>query len=148
MQNPDNNQLWELMGAQVHEIVTDDKRDLFIKTIQPVIKSPDEALFWAIRLCTDQLTHGDEERVVVCEAGHDFYQAAVEAIDEHGDDYAYFIKHIAEKTGTRDKKLEMPIRIALTGVLHGPDLENVFKLMGPVQARVRLEQVMDLCHCH
>ncbi len=148
MQNLENNQLWELMGAEVHNIVADDKRELFIQTIRPVIKSPEEALFWAQCLCTDQLTHGDEERVVVCEAGHDFYQAAVEAVDEHGDDFKYFINHIMEKTGVRDRKLEMPIRIALTGVLHGPDLEYVFKLIGPEQARIRLEQVMDLCHCH
>lgn len=148
MQNLDDDQLWEQMGAKVHAIVTEDKRELFIKTVAPVINQAEEALFWAQCLCTDQLTHGDEERVVVCEAGHDFYQAAVDAIDEHGDDYEYFISHIADKTGFRDKKLEMPIRIALTGVLHGPDMKNVLKLIGPVQARVRLEQVMDLCHCH
>ncbi|TNF32844.1 MAG: hypothetical protein EP315_09130 [Gammaproteobacteria bacterium] len=148
MQNLDNNQLWALMGTQVHDIVSDEKRDLFLQTVRPILKSADEALFWAQRLCTDQLTHGDEERVVVCRAGHDFYQAAVEAIDAHGDDYQYFINHIAEKTGAQGKDLDMPIRIALTGVLHGPDLALVLKLIGAVQARVRLEQVMDLCHCH
>jgi len=85
---------------------------------------------------------------VVCAAGHDFYQAACEAIDEHRDDYAYFIHHIMEKTGATDKNLHMPVRIALTGVLHGPELEKIFHLIGPDQARVRFEQVMDLCHCH
>ena len=92
--------------------------------------------------------HGDEGRVVVCEAGHDFYQAACEAIDAHGEDYDYFINHIREKTGREDNRLYMPVRIALTGVLHGPDLDKVLKLVGSDQARVRFDQVMDLCHSH
>ena len=75
MQELDNNQLWELMGEQVHKLVTDEKKVLFIETIKPCLKSADEALFWAKCLCTDDLTHGDEGRVVVCKAGHDFYQA-------------------------------------------------------------------------
>ncbi|MDH5766714.1 MAG: hypothetical protein OEZ38_11925 [Gammaproteobacteria bacterium] len=143
-----NEDFWQQLDERVRDMIAEDKRDLFIETIKPVIESVDEAVFWAKTLCTDQLTHGDEGRVVVCEAGHDFYQAAVEAIDQHPDDYAYFIDHIVAATGARDRKLEMPVRIALTGVLHGPELEKIFHLVGPEQARLRFEQVMDLCHCH
>lgn len=148
MADIDHEQLWQQMDEKVHAIVGDDIRGLFIETIQPCIQSASEALFWAECLCTDQLTHGDEGRVVVCKAGHDFYQAACEAVEEHGDDYHYFIAHIKEKTGADGNDLYMPIRIALTGVLHGPDLDKILKLVGPVQARVRFEQVMDLCHSH
>ena len=144
----DTETLWQAMGNEVHDIVPGEQKELFIDTVKPVIKSANEALFWAQRLCTDQLTHGDEGRVVVCEAGHDFYQAACEAIDEHGVDFDYFIQHIREKTGAEGHQLLMPIRIALTGVLHGPELDKVLQLVGPEQARVRFEQVMDLCHCH
>ena len=148
MRDIDNDELWQMMGEQVHRIVPDDQKSLFIETIKPVIETPEEAVFWAECLCTDKLTHGDEERVVVCEAGHNFYEAACEAIDTHDSDFKYFMRHITDKTGATDKKLEMPIRIALTGVLHGPELEKVFHLIGPVQAKVRFEQVMDFCHCH
>lgn len=148
MHDIDNEELWQMMDDRVHRIVPDEKKDLFIETIRPVIDSADEGIFWAQRLCTDELTHGDEERVVVCRAGHDFYQAACEAIDEHDGDFDYFLKHITEKTGASGKDLEMPVRIALTGVLHGPELQKVFELVGSVQAKVRFEQVMDLCHCH
>ena len=148
MHATDDETLWQQMGEAVHRIVPPENKALFIETIKPSINSPEEALFWAERLCTDQLTHGDEGRVVVCEAGHDFYQAACEAIDEHGEDYDYFINHIREKTGREDNRLYMPVRIALTGVLHGPDLDKVLKLVGSDQARVRFDQVMDLCHSH
>ncbi|MCW8955925.1 MAG: hypothetical protein OQL09_03510 [Gammaproteobacteria bacterium] len=148
MQDMDKETLWQAMGNEVHDIVSSEQKELFIATVKPVLESVEEALFWAQRLCTDQLTHGDEGRVVVCEAGHNFYQAACEAIDEHGVDYNYFIQHIQAKTGAEGDRLLMPIRIALTGILHGPELDNVLQLIGPDQARVRFEQVMDLCHCH
>ena len=148
MHDIDNEELWQMMGEQVQQLVPEEKKKLFLDTIKPVIESTDEGLFWAQRLCTDELTDGDEGRVVVCEAGHDFYQAACDAIDDHDGDFDYFMKHIAKKTGASGQSLEMPIRIALTGVLHGPELEKVFQLVGSVQARVRFEQVMDLCHCH
>lgn len=148
MHDIDNEELWQMMGDDVHRIVPEASKALFIETIKPIIDSAGEALFWAERLCTDKLTHGDEGRVVVCEAGHDFYQAACDAIDDHDGDFEYFMRHIAEKTGTSGQSLEMPVRIALTGVLHGPELKKVFQLVGSLQARVRFEQVMDLCHCH
>lgn len=144
----DKETLWLEMENEVHQLVPSEQKDLFIEAIQPAMESIDDALFWAQRLCTDQLTHGDEGRVVVCEAGHDFYQAACEAIDEHGIEYDYFIQHIQQKTGAAGHRLLMPVRIALTGVLHGPELDKVLQLIGPDQARVRFEQVMDLCHCH
>jgi glutamyl/glutaminyl-tRNA synthetase len=148
MQELDDNQFWEAMGEQVHVLVADEKKALFIETIKPCIKSAEDALFWARCLCTDELTHGDEGRVVICEAGRDFYQAAIEAIEEHGDDYDYFIGHIQEKTGAKENALFMPVRIALTGVLHGPDLDKIISLIGAEQAKIRFEQVMDFCHCH
>jgi len=148
MQDMDKETLWLAMGNEVHQLVPSEQKDLFIETVKPAMESVEDALFWAQRLCTDQLTHGDEGRVVVCEAGHDFYQAACEAIDEHGVEYDYFIRHIQEKTAAEGHRLLMPVRIALTGVLHGPELDKVLQLIGPDQARLRFEQVMDLCHCH
>lgn len=148
MADSDNGDLWQQMGEQVHAIVPGHQKTLFIEAIKPVIESADEALFWAECLCTDNLSHDAEGHVVVCEAGHDFYQAACEALDEHGVDYDYFISHIREKTGVDNHQLYMPVRIALTGMLHGPELEKVLQLVGVDQARIRFEQVMDLCHCH
>jgi glutamyl/glutaminyl-tRNA synthetase len=148
MLDTNDEDLWQLMGERVHALVPDNQKALFVAAVKPVIQSADEALFWAECLCTDKLEHDDEGHLVVCEAGHDFYQAACEALDAHGVDYDYFINHIREKTGACDHNLYMPVRIALTGMLHGPELDKILKLVGVAQARIRFEQVMDLCHCH
>ena len=41
-----------------------------------------------------------------------------------------FMKSIQKKTGIKGKKLFMPVRIALTGSEHGPELVNVMYLLG------------------
>lgn len=148
MSRPNDEQWWQQLDERVRQLVPPDKQALFVAMVRDVIESRDAASFWAQCLFTDQIIHGDESRVVVCKAGHDFYQAAIEAIVQHGEDFDYFIEYIRDKTGLDGKYLEMPLRIALTGMLHGPDLRLVFKLMDTDRAHLRLEQVMDLCHCH
>jgi nondiscriminating glutamyl-tRNA synthetase len=50
------------------------------------------------------------------------------------------IKYAKEKTGVKGKELFMPIRAALTGVVHGPELDRVFAVLGKESAAKRLQQ--------
>lgn len=53
--------------------------------------------------------------------------------------YAAAMKHTKEKTGAKGKELFMPIRAALTGKTHGPELDKVFIVLGTNSALKRLE---------
>jgi nondiscriminating glutamyl-tRNA synthetase len=44
--------------------------------------------------------------------------------------YLAAIKYTKEKTGVKGKDLFMPIRAALTGKVHGPELDKVFAILG------------------
>jgi nondiscriminating glutamyl-tRNA synthetase len=44
--------------------------------------------------------------------------------------YPSAIKYAKEKTGAKGKELFMPIRAALTGKVHGPELDKVFAILG------------------
>lgn len=46
---------------------------------------------------------------------------------------------VKEKTGRKGKQLFMPLRQALTGMEHGPELADLLVLIGPEKARQRLE---------
>ncbi len=48
--------------------------------------------------------------------------------------YAAAIQYTKEKTGVRGKSLFMPLRAALTGRIHGPELDKVFALIGREKA--------------
>jgi glutamyl-tRNA synthetase len=45
---------------------------------------------------------------------------------------------VSKATGAKGKGLYMPLRLALTGLEHGPALENLLPMIGPERARARL----------
>lgn len=49
-----------------------------------------------------------------------------------------WINSVKEKTGKKGKELFMPIRIALTGMEHGPELPVLLPLLGPEKVKERL----------
>ena len=52
-----------------------------------------------------------------------------------------WINVLKEKSGRKGKGLFMPLRQALTGQNHGPELDLILPLLGEDRARLRLEQV-------
>ena len=60
------------------------------------------------------------------------------AMGNSQENYLAAIKYTKEKTGAKGKDLFMPIRAALTGCVHGPELEKVFAIIGKDAALKRL----------
>lgn len=50
-----------------------------------------------------------------------------------------FVNAVKDKTGRKGKELFMPLRLALTGMEHGPDMKSVFALLGRDRAEKRLK---------
>ncbi|MBU2054582.1 MAG: glutamate--tRNA ligase [Proteobacteria bacterium] len=48
------------------------------------------------------------------------------------------------ETGLKGKKLYLPIRAAVTGHLHGPELDRIFALLGPASLLRRVEKALAL----
>ncbi len=57
------------------------------------------------------------------------------------------VKRIGEETGLKGKKLYLPIRAALTGRLHGPEMDRIFALLGPISLHKRIEKALAPDHC-
>ncbi|MBB5517428.1 glutamate--tRNA ligase [Amphiplicatus metriothermophilus] len=49
-----------------------------------------------------------------------------------------FVARVQERTGAKGKKLFMPLRLALTGEARGPEMAQLFPLIGAEKARARL----------
>ncbi|MNF91430.1 Glutamate--tRNA ligase [compost metagenome] len=68
------------------------------------------------------------------------YLAQVEASESFGaDDQKALIKAVQQETGCKGKQLFMPIRAALTGQTHGPDLNQTIALLGKEKVTERLK---------
>lgn len=52
--------------------------------------------------------------------------------------WSVFVTSVKEQTGRKGKHLFMPLRLALTGMKHGPDMAGLFALIGEEKARARL----------
>jgi nondiscriminating glutamyl-tRNA synthetase len=64
-------------------------------------------------------------------------------IDEIDFDYAkIFMKTIQKSTGIKGKNLFMPVRVALTGVAHGPEMVNIIYLLGKEKIIARANKVL------
>ncbi len=53
------------------------------------------------------------------------------------------IKNVQKRTGIKGKKLFMPIRVAVTGQAHGPELPNSIELLGKEKIKRRIEDIIS-----
>ena len=60
------------------------------------------------------------------------------------DNIKTLIKSIQKDTGVKGKNLFMPIRIASTGSMHGPELNTSLELLGKERVSARVKVALDL----
>ncbi|WP_240007643.1 glutamate--tRNA ligase [Pseudaquidulcibacter saccharophilus] len=90
-----------------------------------------DAKIWA------QVISGEIEPVI---EDAEFANAAAALVpdDIKSDTWSGFVASVKEKTGKTGKNLFMPLRLALTGQAHGPDMSQIFALIGSDKAKKRL----------
>jgi glutamyl-tRNA synthetase len=75
---------------------------------------------------------------LVQEAGRRYFSAAAAAAERDGNDLPAIAGAVRAATGRKGAELYMPLRVALTGRAHGPELAPLLKAMPPGTARERL----------
>jgi glutamyl-tRNA synthetase len=135
----DPERLWTWMGAAVHARVPAEVRLDFIETVRPNVRFPAEARVWAERLFGENLELNAEIRAVIGAAGSDFFRQTLAVYAEHGSVYQVFIDDLKTRSGVKGKALFMPLRAALTGETHGPELARIIALMPAAILRRRLQ---------
>ncbi|PJN91426.1 glutamate--tRNA ligase family protein, partial [Bacillus sp. mrc49] len=67
----------------------------------------------------------------------------IEGLEEFSaDEIKKSIKAVQKSTGHKGKKLFMPIRAAVTGQTHGPDLPKAISLLGKEKIKQRLQSIL------
>lgn len=82
---------------------------------------------------------GEEQVPEVLKAFLDEVEAMPEFIDS---EIKAAIKRVQKSTGHKGKKLFMPIRVAVTGQEHGPDLPKAIELLGREKVKARLSELL------
>jgi nondiscriminating glutamyl-tRNA synthetase len=131
--------LQRMSTAEIRAWLGSNEPPEFIDLVRHNIVLPADAAPWAAVVHGELPPLGPEERRVVADAGPAFFSAAAEALDQSGTDLKQLTKLLKERTGRKGADLFMPLRVALTGQAHGPELAPLLLLMTPETARLRLE---------
>jgi glutamyl-tRNA synthetase len=110
----------------------------FIAAVLPNLVLPEDARSWVGIVFGEPPALPATEQQLVQEAGKSYFAAAAEAAAVHGNDLAAIAGAVRAATGRKGAALYMPLRAALTGVAHGPELAPLLKAMPPGTARERL----------
>lgn len=104
----------------------------------PNLNFPAEALNWAGVLFGELPPMEPAATLAIQEAGPAFFAAALEAYDSEGPDLAKVAVLVRARTGCKGARLYMPLRAALTGLTHGPELAPLIRAIEPHLLRRRL----------
>jgi glutamyl-tRNA synthetase len=102
--------------------------------VRPNLAHVGEAADWW-KLVTGPIAQpvfSDEDKAFLAEAG--------QLLDWSDNPWASLTAALKEATGRKGRALFLPLRQALTGMDHGPDMGELLPLIGEAQARARLSQ--------
>jgi glutamyl-tRNA synthetase len=131
--------LVDWLGERLGGIADPSRRREFVTVVRGNVLFPGdiEPLLQVVR---DEGVPADEAaRSAIVEAGGDFFRNASAAWRDHAPEFRGWTRATGAATGRRGAALYMPLRAALTGTTHGPELAPLVALMGPAQVASRLE---------
>ena len=125
----------------------------FATLLQPNLVYPADAREWLAVVFDELPSPAPAEAALLAEAGPGFFDAAAEALRAQlggpaaatggvsPADWKAVTAAIGAATGRKGPALFKPLRLALTGRLHGPELAPLIALMTPARAIARLERL-------
>ena len=113
-------------------------REAFIAAVRPNVAFPADVRAWAQVVFGGPPELGEAGAAVVRDAGSRFFDAAAEAAAASGNDLAAITAAVRSATGRKGPALFKPLRLALTGLDHGPELAPLLRAMPRATARERL----------
>lgn len=139
----DQDALWDWMGTEVANLVPESQREQFIAVIRHNVVFPVDAVVWANIIFTD-IDYSAEAIAVLTQTDKQFFSIASQALAQHGTDFEAICKHLQQQLPVKGKALFQPLRYALTGVNHGPQMADLLKLLGTSKAAARLARAGDI----
>lgn len=131
--------LQRMSAAEIGAWLGNGASENFVELVRHNVVLPADAGTWAAVVQGELPPLGEAERSVIAAAGPAFFSAAADALDQAGPDLKLLTRILRERTGRKGAELFMPLRVALTGQTHGPELAPLLQLMTSGTARRRLE---------
>jgi glutamyl-tRNA synthetase len=131
-------------GARIQDWVPDDRQLDFVRAVRDNIELPMEASDLAGGLFRRLPSHSTEAQDTIRSAGEAFFEAALAELTPAVKDFNDYARAVSKRVGIKGKALFMPLRAALTGETHGPEMARLFPLLGIERLRPRLEAALKI----
>ena len=118
--------------------VDDRAASAFVEAVLPNVVLPEDARGWAEVVFGELPPLAGEDEQLVRNAGTSYFSAAATAAATNDNDLQAIVSAVRAATGKTGAALYKPLRLALTGRTHGPELAPLLKAMPPGKARERL----------
>lgn len=118
-----------------------ESQDLFLEIVHPNVLFPADVKEWVDISFSDVISLTDEAKALAIEAGKSFFDVLSQAVEVSGVDYASVVDALKEQLHVKGKQLFQPLRIALTGQLHGPELAPMMQLIGKERILKRIQHL-------
>jgi glutamyl-tRNA synthetase len=132
---PDEARAW--LAPALPPAISESAATAFVAAILPNVVLPQDAQPWARIVFGPPPALEPEGEAIIRKAGGTFFAAAAQAAVQSGDLPA-IASAVRAATGKKGAELYMPLRVALTGLSHGPELAPLLKAMPVGAARARL----------
>ena len=145
LKTPD--ELWSWITKEAKDLVPEDKRYAFIATIRSNILFPQDVFKYAnvfFLEAPQAFTLTQEHCAILKEAGVKFFELAIAAVDKEGGNFKAVSQFLQQELHLKGKALFQPLRIALTGELHGPEMTAVFNLLSTLEIKHRFQLALEL----
>jgi nondiscriminating glutamyl-tRNA synthetase len=136
--------VWRWLGERVENVVPASLRARFADIIKMIVDFPDDAYEWAKIFFHDQAVYDEEAKAVIKQAGEQYFVEAELAVQKYGTDMKPMFEEMKRTLNLSGKALFMPLRAALTGKLHGPDMAQISELLGAEKMQHRLSRAFKL----
>ncbi|HEY6643571.1 glutamate--tRNA ligase [Povalibacter sp.] len=111
----------------------------FAQAIRYNVEFPTDAKLWVDVVFGVPADADADAMARIREAGSEFFATAAQLFAAGGKEFRQLARELGERTGRKGPALYMPLRAALTGVLHGPELGPLLALINPQEIVARLE---------
>lgn len=116
----------------------------FLAAIRHNVAFPQDAQHWATVVFDDEPTIQADALETLRVAGADFFATAAGVFAKGLSDLKQVFREVGQSTGKKGPGLFMPLRAALTGVTHGPELAPLLALIPPDVIQRRLQRAQQL----
>ncbi len=138
-------ELWAWMGGRIESAVPGESALDFVRTVRGNVTFPTDAFVWAGTLFGQGDRFDQDAKTLIRSTGPDFFAIARRLLEQGADEFRPYSQALSAATGAKGKALYMPLRVALTGETHGPEMDRLWKLLGPQRIKQRLDAAIALC---